>query len=80
MPNVQYVHYSNILILLSEEDSDEIKIGTSCKNSACNKVGEHVFKQVAKCTESCPMSPSRCELFIALYYTYYTIPITLEPN
>ncbi len=30
------------LSVFLEEDSDEIKIGTSCKNGGCTKVGECV--------------------------------------
>lgn len=30
------------MILFAEEDSDEIKIGTACKNAGCSKVSDLV--------------------------------------
>lgn len=30
------------LFVFVEENDDEIKIGTSCKNGGCTKVSEHV--------------------------------------
>jgi len=30
------------MILFTEEDSDEIKIGTACKNAGCSKVSHSV--------------------------------------
>lgn len=30
------------MILFTEEDSDEIKIGTACKNAGCSKVSGSV--------------------------------------
>lgn len=33
-----YFNVSILFFFLLEEDSDEIKIGTSCKNGGCSKV------------------------------------------
>lgn len=43
-----YFNISNLIsFFVSEEDSDEIKIGTSCKNGGCSKV--YVTKFVLNC-------------------------------
>ena len=39
---LMHLKVSSLVSVFIEEDSDEIKIGTCCKNGGCTKVGERV--------------------------------------
>ena len=40
IPHVCQTHHMCFVCFLPEEEGDETKIGTSCKNAGCTKVGE----------------------------------------